>query len=80
MPTTKILQLLTKQGERLDTEIAKSIGLPLNETRQYLEAMTADGRIMSCHIIRYEGGKEIKGMTCRVAGFIPKPAPGKKTM
>ena len=63
MPAIKILQMLTKQGERLDIEIAKTIGLPLNDTRAYLEEMTADGRIMSCRIIRYEGEQEIRGMT-----------------
>ena len=56
MPAIKILQMLTKQGERLDIEIAKTIGLPLNDTRAYLEEMTADGRIMSCVTSRLDSG------------------------
>jgi len=36
MPTNQILQLLTKQGKKLDTEIAKTIGLTVDMTRSYL--------------------------------------------
>jgi hypothetical protein len=73
-----ILQYLKTHGERLDTEIAEAVGLSLANARTQLAELAAKREIMVCHSIRYENGKEIEGIKCRLAGFIPPAAPGRK--
>ncbi len=74
-----ILQYLKTHGERLDTEIAEAVGLPLAKVRTQLEDLAAQREIMVCHSTRFEKGKKIEGMKCRLAGFIPPAAPGRKS-
>lgn len=80
MPAEKIIEHLTKHGERLDSEIAHAISIPLAVVRQHLQALTAARKVMSCHVTRFVQGKKIELITCRLVGHIPKVAPGKKTM
>lgn len=74
-----ILQYLKTHGERLDTEIAEAVGLSLANTRKQLAELAAQREIMVCHSIRYEKGKPIEGIKCRLAGYIPPAAPGRKS-
>ena len=74
----KILQLLNKHGERLDTEIAEAAGIPLSKVRLYLSELAANGKIMVCHSILFENGKKIERIICRIAGYIPPATPGRK--
>jgi hypothetical protein len=73
-----ILQYLKTHGERLDTEIAAATGLTLANARAQLIDLAAKREIMVCYSTRYEKGKAIEGMKCRLAGFIPPAAPGRK--
>jgi hypothetical protein len=75
----EILQYLKVNGERLDTEIAHATGLTLAKVRVQLAELAAKGEIMACHSIKFEKGKKIEGISCRVAGFIPPAAPGRKS-
>jgi hypothetical protein len=75
----EILQYLKTHGERLDTEIAEAVGLSLANARTQLTDLAAKREIMVCHSIRFENGKKIEGMKCRLAGFIPPVAPGRKS-
>ncbi len=75
----EILQYLKTHGERLDTEIAEAVGMSLAKVRVELTELAAKGEIMSCHSIRFEKGKKIEGLRCRLAGFIPPAAPGRKS-
>ncbi|MDE2310767.1 MAG: winged helix-turn-helix domain-containing protein [Betaproteobacteria bacterium] len=75
----EILQYLKKHGERLDTEIAVATGLSLTNVRTYLSELTAKKEIMSCHSIKFEKGKKIEGISCRLTGYIPPAAPGRKS-
>lgn len=75
----EILQYLKTHGERLDTEIAEAVGMSLAKARIELNELAAKGEIMSCHSIRFEKGKKIEGLRCRLAGFIPPAAPGRKS-
>ncbi len=75
----EILQYLKKNGERLDTEIAEATGLSLAKVRQHLAELAAQGEIMVCHSIKYEKGKKIEGISCRLSGYIPPAAPGRKS-
>ncbi len=74
-----ILQYLKVNGERLDTEIAEATGLSLAKVRLYLAELAAKGEIMACHSTKFEKGKKIEGISCRLAGFIPPAAPGRKS-
>lgn len=75
----EILQYLKTRGERLDTEISKATGIPLAKTRVYLSELTAKGEVMSCLSIRFEKGKKIEGIRCRISGYIPPATPGRKS-
>ena len=75
----EILKYLKTHGERLDTEIAKDLGLSLAKAQQQLSDLAISGEIVTCHTIRFEKGKQIEGYSCRLAGFTPKAAPGRKS-
>jgi hypothetical protein len=34
---------------------------------------------MVCRSIRYKDGKEIDGLLCRISGYVPPAAPGRKS-
>lgn len=74
----EILQYLKNSGERLDSEIAAATGLSLEKVRLGVTALSAKGDIMVCRSIRYKDGKEIDAMLCRISGYIPPAAPGRK--
>jgi transcription initiation factor IIE alpha subunit len=75
---TEILQCLKKHGQRLDLEIAKETGVPLSTVRQRLTGLAATGAVIMCNLTRFENGKRIEGWLCRVSGYIPPAAPGRK--
>ena len=75
---TETLQYLKKHGQRLDLEIAKEMGVPLATVRQRLTALAHTGEAIVCNTIRFENGKKIEAWQCRVSGFVPPPAPGRK--
>jgi hypothetical protein len=74
----EILKYLKKHGEKLDAEIAEGAGLSLSKTRNYLAELAAKHEVVLCDSIRFEKGKKIEGILCRVAGFTPPAAPGRK--
>jgi DNA-binding IclR family transcriptional regulator len=75
----QILQYLKKQGgEKLDAEIAQANGLTLSKTRLHLAELAAKGEVITCDSIRFEKGKKIEGISCRVSGFTPPASPGRK--
>lgn len=74
----KILQYLKLNGEQLDADIAKALGLPLERVRTELRGLSAKGDVMMCFVTRFHGQKKTEGWSCRVAGFPPPPAPGRK--
>jgi hypothetical protein len=74
----EILQYLKKNGEKLDAEIAAGAGLSLSKTRNYLAELAAKNEVVLCDSIRFEKGKKVEGILCRVAGFTPPAAPGRK--
>ncbi len=75
----QILQYLKTHGERLDTEIAGATGLSVANVRIHLEKLAAAGAVMVCHTTRFDKGKKIEGTSCRLAGYIPPAAPGRKS-
>lgn len=75
----EILQYLKTHGERLDAEIAQAVGLSLAKVRVELVEMTAKREIMSYQSTKFDNGKKIEGMRCRISGFVPPAAPGRKS-
>ena len=75
----EILDYLKNSGERLDTEIAAATGISLATVRLRVTDLHARGAVMVCRSIRYQDGKEIDGILCRVSGYIPPAAPGRKS-
>lgn len=75
----EILQYLKNHGERLDSEIAAATGISLANVRLGMSALSAKGDVMMCRSIRFKDGKQIDAMLCRVSGYIPPAAPGRKS-
>jgi hypothetical protein len=73
-----VLQYLKNHGERLDSEIAAATGMSLESVRLEVSSLSAKGDVIVCRSIRFKNGKGIEAMLCRVAGYIPPPAPGRK--
>ena len=75
---SEVLQCLKKYGQRLDLEIAKETGVPLEAVRERLAALAASGAVIKCNLTRFEKGKRIEAWQCRVSGYVPPLAPGRK--
>jgi predicted ArsR family transcriptional regulator len=73
-----VLQCLKKHGQRLDSEIAEDIGMPLATVREHVAGLAATGAVITCNLTRFEDGKRIEGWLCRVSGYTPPAAPGRK--
>jgi predicted transcriptional regulator len=78
MHSETILTHLKRHGQLLDSEIATATGIPLSAIQTSLAELSAQGEISKCSVTRYNDGKAVKGMLCRIAGFIPRPSPGRK--
>jgi predicted ArsR family transcriptional regulator len=78
MIETETLRCLKKYGQRLDLEIAEEMGVPLATVRHRLRNLAATGEVITCTLTRFESGKRIDAWQCRVSGYIPPPAPGRK--
>ena len=72
------LQCLKKYGQRLDLEIATEMGVPLATVRRRLVGLAATRAVVMCNLTRFENGKRIDAWQCRVSGYIPPVAPGRK--
>jgi len=46
--------------------------------RKLLAELSASGAVVMCQLTRYEGSKTIEARQCRVSGYVPAPAPGRK--
>jgi predicted ArsR family transcriptional regulator len=73
-----ILQYLKLTGEKHDSEIAAATGISLAEVRLRVSELSAKGDVIVCRSIRFKDGKPIDTMLCRMSGFIPPAAPGRK--
>jgi hypothetical protein len=78
MYATPILQYLKENGQQLDVEIAAATGISLPKVRLSLSDLSARGEISRCSVTRFNDGKVIEGMLCRIAGTIPPKTPGRK--
>jgi hypothetical protein len=78
MRTTEVFEYLKKHGQLLDSEIALATGISLDEVRLSLSELSAQGDISRCSVTSYVNGQSVEGFQCRIAGYLPRPAPGRK--
>lgn len=78
MHSAPVLQYLKKHGQLLDSEIAAAMGIPLSQVRSSLSDLSQRGEISQCSVTRFNNGKAVEGLLCRVSGYIPPAAPGRK--
>jgi predicted ArsR family transcriptional regulator len=74
----EVLECLKKYGQRLDLEIASELKMPLAMVRERLAGLAATGAVITCSLTRFERGKKIDAWQCRVSGYVPPLAPGRK--
>lgn len=78
MTTPKVLDHLKKHGQLLDLEIANAIKLSIDEVRTALSELSAQQEISMCSVTSFKNGKPVEAIQCRIFGYFPKPAPGRK--
>jgi len=74
----RIISHLKVGGEQLDRDIARALRLPLDAVRKNIEYLSANGDVMTCHIVRFQDGNKVEGLSCRMSGFIPPRTAGRK--
>jgi hypothetical protein len=78
MQTNQVLDHLKKHGQLLDLEIASATGIALTQVRKSLADLTSRGEISLCSVTHFNGNKRIDGFQCRISGYVPPVAPGRK--
>jgi len=78
MHTAKVLEYLKKHGQLLDFDIAAATNISLDDVRASLSELSARGDISRCTVTSYVKGKAVEGFQCRLSGYVPRPAPGRK--
>lgn len=78
MQADQVLDHLKKHGQLLDLEIASATGIALTQVRKSLAELTARGEISQCSVTHFNGNKRVDGFQCRISGYVPPVAPGRK--
>lgn len=78
MNTSPVFEHIKKRGQVCDAEIATALGLGLTKVRHSLSDLSARGEISCCSVTRFKDGKPVEEILCRVSGYIPPVAPGRK--
>lgn len=78
MTSSTVLLQLKKHGQLLDSEISALTNIPLEEIRQAIEDLSRRGEISLCSVTRYRNGTSVEGLQCRISGYYPPAAPGRK--
>jgi DNA-binding IclR family transcriptional regulator len=75
---TSILQYLRSNGEQMDAEIAKALHLPKAVVLNHISELSSSGEVICCQVTRYQSGKPVEGVSCRLSAYIPPRATGPK--
>lgn len=73
-----ILRYLKTSGERLDSEIATALNVPMTQIKRQVSQLSAAGEVICCKVTRYIDGEKIEGLSCRLSCDLPAPARGRK--
>jgi predicted transcriptional regulator len=76
--STNILAFLKANGQRSESEIAEALKMSLTRVRSHVAQLASSGDIICCNLTRFEGGKTIEGISCRLSCYTPPPARGRK--
>lgn len=76
--SAQILAYLKRHGQLLDSEIASATGISLKNVRAFLTDLSVRGEISRCNVIRYNDGQPVEAIQCRISGYVPPAAPGRK--
>ena len=71
MDDTPIFEHIRQQGQVRDADIAAALGLGIARVRNAIDGLAARGRIFCCRVTRFDNGKRIDEVLCRVSGYIP---------
>ncbi len=72
-----ILKYLKTHGQKLDTEIAEALDVPIEQLHLHIATLSALGDISKCTVTRFNGGIETKSILCRPAAFTPPRSAGR---
>ncbi|MDR0379478.1 MAG: transcriptional regulator [Candidatus Accumulibacter sp.] len=78
MTSSTVLLHLKKHGQLLDSEISALTDIPIEEIRRAIEDLSSRGEISLCSVTRYKNGRSFEGLQCRISGYYPPAAPGRK--
>lgn len=78
MTSAVVLQHLKKHGQLLDSEISASTKIPLEQVREAIDELSRQGEISLCSVTRFRNGQPVEGVQCRISGYYPPAAPGRK--
>lgn len=73
-----VLDFLKTHGDALDCEMVQSLKLSPSEVASQISKLSSAGDIICCKVTRFIQGRKIEGISCRIAGSVPKAAPGPK--
>lgn len=75
---SSILEFLKANGQRMEAEIADALKLPVSKVKAHVADLTSTGDIICCNVTRFDAGKKIEGVSCRLSCYMPPPARGRK--
>ena len=73
-----ILKYLRGNGEQLDADIARALGITLTQLSTQVAELAATGDVICCKVTRFIDGQKIEGTSCRLSCDLPAPARGRK--
>lgn len=73
-----ILQYLKANGEKLDSELAEALAIPIGQLRDLVAELSVTGDVICCKVTRFVEGRKIEGTSCRLSCDLPAPARGRK--
>jgi hydroxymethylpyrimidine pyrophosphatase-like HAD family hydrolase len=79
MYTQQVLDYLKKRGQEVDRKIALETGISLIQVHDSLKELEKNKKVFTCSVTTYEYGESTQGLMCRISGYIPPAAPGRKT-
>ena len=62
-----IIDFLQVNGEKMESEIAKALQVPMSVVQTHLAQLSAAGDVICCKVTRFPNGKKVEGMSYRLA-------------
>lgn len=75
-----LFNCVKEQGQMTDRELMSWFKLSLDDIHALISQLTAEKRLYSCDYTLYKDGNEVKGVMCRISGYVPSGYNGKKSI